>query len=512
MSKVLFLYPNLNSYGLTPIGISITSALLKKYGHQTDLFDTTFIDCKDFFAPKTDAVYTKKMEQLMFFKPVDLRKVGVCKEKKDVVEEFRKKVNAFKPDIIAFSFWSCQLTGEEEGMMYERGKKLLEVANINYETTGIHIIAGGIQPSLEPEKVLDDGVTDIVCIGEGELAYLELAEFLKEKKDIYSIKNLWIKQDNKIYKNSLRPLIENLDDLPFADFDLFDDKSFYRPYHGKIVRGIDYEFTRGCINQCYYCVGPQLRKLYDDKKFRREKSIKRIIEEISYLKNKYKLDIIRYQDELFLGMEINKLKQLAKEYRTKVNLPFIIETSVNSLNPDTIECLKTMGCLSVSVGIEHGNEKFREQVLNKFYSNSQAIEAFRLLKKNGISVHAYAMLGFPDETRKLAFDTINLLKYLKVSTYQVSIFQPFYGTELRKICLKKGLINENDKMLEFVSGTILKNTYLSEKEILGLQRTFSMYVYSPKTFWFIIKIAEQNDFVYKILLRIFQFFIRISLH
>ncbi|HOK41962.1 MAG TPA: hypothetical protein PLD27_13110, partial [bacterium] len=99
MSKVLFLYPNLNSYGLTPIGISITSALLKKYGHQTDLFDTTFIDCKDFFAPKTDAVYTKKMEQLMFFKPVDLRKVGVCKEKKDVVEEFRKKVNAFKPDI-----------------------------------------------------------------------------------------------------------------------------------------------------------------------------------------------------------------------------------------------------------------------------------------------------------------------------------------------------------------------------------------------------------------------------
>jgi len=210
------------------------------------LFDTTFIDCKDFFAPKTDAVYTKKMEQLMFFKPVDLTKVGVRKEKKNVIEEFKKKVDAFKPDIIAFSFWSSQLTGEDEGMMYERGKKLLKATNINFETTGIHIIAGGIQPSLEPEKVLDDGVTDIVCIGEGELAYLELAEFLKEKKDIYSIKNLWIKQDNKIYKNSLRPLIENLDDLPFADFDLFDDKSFYRPYHGKIVRGIDYEFTRGC--------------------------------------------------------------------------------------------------------------------------------------------------------------------------------------------------------------------------------------------------------------------------
>ncbi|HON55411.1 MAG TPA: radical SAM protein [bacterium] len=507
MAKILFVYPNLNSYGLTPICISILSALLKQNGHQVDLFDTTFIDCKDFFVPKTDAVYTKKMEQLMFFKPVDLSKVGIQKEKKDVVLEFKKKIESFKPDIIAFSFWSCQLTGEDEGMMYDRGVKLLNAANINYEKTGIYIIAGGIKPSIEPEKVLNDGITNIVCIGEGEFAYLDLANAITEKKDITKIKNLWVKQNNKIYKNDLRPLIENLDDLPFADFDLFDDKSFYRPYHGQIARGVDYELTRGCINQCYYCVGPRLRKLYNDKNFRREKSIERIIKEIAYLKEKYKLDIIRYQDELFLGMEIPKLKKLAKEYRQKVDLPFIIETSVNTLNKDTIECLKEMGCLSVSVGIEHGNEKFRETVLNKFYSNECAINSFNLLRKYNISVHSYAMIGFPDETRELVFDTINLLRKLKASTFQVSIFQPFYGTELRKICLEKKIIEEEAMLKEFVTGTILNNPTLSKEELLGLQRTFSMYVYSPKILWSLIKIAEKNDFVYKILLQIFQFFV-----
>ena len=169
MAKILFVYPNLNSYGLTPICISILSALLKQNGHQVDLFDTTFIDCKDFFVPKTDAVYTKKMEQLMFFKPVDLSKVGIQKEKKDVVLEFKKKIESFKPDIIAFSFWSCQLTGEDEGMMYDRGVKLLNAANINYEKTGIYIIAGGIKPSIEPEKVLNDGITNIVCMAKANL-------------------------------------------------------------------------------------------------------------------------------------------------------------------------------------------------------------------------------------------------------------------------------------------------------------------------------------------------------
>ena len=507
MSKLLFLYPNINSFGLTPIGISIISAILKGNGHQTALFDTTFIECSDFFLPEQNAVAPSKKEHLMFFKPVDLKKAGIIKIKKDVVKEFKKKVDEFKPDIIAFSFWSCQLTGEDEGLMYERGKKLLLAAGITYDNTGINIIAGGIRPSIEPEKILNEGIPNIVCVGEGEYAYLELADISNNREKIRCIKNLWLKDGDKIYKNETRELIENLDSLPFGDFDLFDDKSFCRPYHGKVVRGIDYELTRGCTNRCYYCVGPSLRDIYGDKNFRREKSVERIIQEISFLKNKYKLDIIRYQDELFLGMDLAKLKRLAGEYKEKVGLPFIIETSVNSLNKDTIECLKTMGCLSVSVGIEHGNENFRERMLNKFYTNADAIEAFACLKKNGISVHAYSMLGFPDENRKIAFDTVNLLKKLKVSTYEVSIFQPFYGTKLREICLQKKLINESESMREFESGTILRNNFLPEKELKGLQRVFSMYIFSPKLLWPMIRLAEKKDFIYNLLVRFFQFFI-----
>lgn len=508
MANFLFLYPNIFSYGLTPIGISITSALLKKYGHQTDLFDTAFMDMHNILYDTEKNDYPKKFEQLMFFKPVDLTKYGIRKEKINVINELKKKIDAFKPDVIAYSFWSCQLTGEDEGMMYDRGKILLEKAGVSHNKTGINIISGGIYPSLEPEKVLNNGINNMVCIGESEYAFLELANKIDKNADLTGIENIWCKKDNRLFKNRLRPLIENLDELPAGDFDIFDDRSFYRPYHGKVVRGIDYELTRGCVNRCYYCAGPKLRDLYGDKNFRREKSIKKIVEEISFLKKKYKLDIIRYQDELFLGMDLSKLKQLAKEYREKVDLPFIIETSVNTINADTAYCLKEMGCLSVSIGIEQGNEIFRKKVLNKHYTNEQAIEAFKILKKYNIAVHAYSMMGFPSEKRDLIFDTINLLKKLNISTYQVSYFQPFVGTILREFCIKNNLIKEDEKLKEFVQGSIVRNDFISKEELSGLQRTFTMYVFMPKFFWGLVKMAEKNNFVYNLIQSVVQMILK----
>ena len=164
-------------------------------------------------------------------------------------------------------------------------------------------------------------------MGEGEFVHLEIANRLNQPESLLDIQSLcFMRENGDIVKNEIRPLIEDLDSLPHADFDIYDDRLFYRPYHGRLYRMVDYELSRGCIYNCTFCLSPFQRQQYGTEreqpghptKFRREKSIHKILEEISYLKGKYNLDMIRYQDETFLTMRSDKLRELALKYKEHV--------------------------------------------------------------------------------------------------------------------------------------------------------------------------------------------------
>lgn len=499
MARVLFLYPSRNRFGLTPIGISLAAAVLRQRGHEVRLFDTTFYDTAGVFAASPAPVAAERQQQLLFFKPVDFAAHGIVQEKVDVVARLRETVADCRPQLIAFSFWSCQLTGEDEGMMYWRGRDLLAAAGLAAGATGIPVVAGGIFPSLNPAAVLADGVCSHVCRGEGEYVYADAADALARGAALEDIPNLAFLRAGKLCSNPLRPLLA-LDELPLGDFSIFAARSFLRPYHGRIVRGIDYEFTRGCVNACAYCAGPAVQALYPHAAFRRERSVDKIITEARQLKQRWQLDLIRLQDELFLGMAPVKLRELARRWRAEVALPFIIETTVTSLTDDNIAALRAMGCLSVSVGIEHGNAAFRAAVLNKHYASAQAVAAFARLRAAGIGTHAYAMLGFPDETRALAMDTVRLLRDLAPDTFQISIFQPFSGTSLWQHCVDRGLCAATSRPQEFVRGSIVGNPQLPPAELAGLLRTFALYVLLPEAQWPEIRCAETDDATYARLL------------
>lgn len=504
MARALYVYPSRNRFGLTPIGISISAAVLKARGHEVQVFDTTFYDTTGLFNADKAPVAAARQEQLLFFQPVDYAASGIVQEKADVVLQLQKMITEFRPHFIAFSFWSCQLTGEEEGMMYWRGRDLLAAAGIRGMKTGIPVIAGGIFPSLNPAVVLADRVCSHVCCGEGEYVYADCADALARGEMIDGISNICtLMSDGSLRRNPLRPLAD-LDALPPGDFTIFNPRSFLRPFHGNIVRGVDYEFTRGCGNDCSYCVGPGLRALYSGQVYRRERSIENIIATAQTLKKELHLDLIRLQDELFLGMTADKLHALAKIYREQVDLPFIIETSVSTLTEENIDALREMGCLSVSVGIEHGNALFRSEFLNKHFDNSMAVTAFSLLRAAGIGTHAYAMMGFPCETRSLVMDTVKLLRDLRPDTFQASIFQPFYGTALWRHCIDHGMCTEQAQPQEFVRGSIVNNPAMPHTVLAGLQRVFALYVLLPEELWDEVRQAESDDGVYRRLLPLGQ--------
>ena len=119
------------------------------------------------------------------------------------------------------------------------------------------VIFGGVHPTYFPE-VIEQGPVDIICRGEGEYAMLDLVQALDTGEDYSNIPNLWIKNGEKIKKNELRSLIEDLDVLPLPDRGLYYDR--YPKLKTKKTKY--FMASRGCPYNCTFCFNKQLKELY----------------------------------------------------------------------------------------------------------------------------------------------------------------------------------------------------------------------------------------------------------
>ena len=361
--KVLLIYPNTEMATLVPINISLLSACLMQKGIEVELFDTTYYKWEEIN-------FEQKKVELLQFKPFSYKDKGVCYKETDMYDDLNSLVDQFKPNLIA-------ITLVED--TYDLGMSLLSAIQSN----DIPVIAGGVFTTFSPEEVLKNENVDIICVGEGEEALVELCEKMYKNEDYSTTQNMWVKKDGVIVKNSMRKLVD-VNILPFIDYDVFEQKRLYRPMHGKIYTMIHVEIDRGCPYNCSYCEAPHLRNLFRDEgagTYYRNKSIDRIIEEIRHLMEKYDPDYVNFNSETFLARPISKLKEFAEAYKKHVGLPFWCQTRPETVTDEKIKLLKDMNCQNTQFGIEHGNEEFRTRVLGRRYTNEQMINAFRIVEK-----------------------------------------------------------------------------------------------------------------------------------
>lgn len=481
--KVLLVYPNLMLQTSLPNSLPILSACLKEAGHTVKLFETTYY--------KTEEVSTdERRVQRLQVKSFSYDDVGLQLKKEDVYKDFQMVLESYKPDLIGITLIDDTL---------DLAFKLLEY------TGDIPVVAGGVSTILAPDCILSNPDVDYVCIGEGEKTIVDLCEYLEGKRfvDISHISNLGYKDKTTfIYNDREKPV--DIDSLPFEDYSIFDEKRLYRPMRGKMVKSIPINLDRGCPYRCAFCCAPAIKKRIGSGYFRM-KSISRIEEEIRHqMKMHPDVEFFYFNSESFLVRDIEFLKSFAEMYK-KFGLRFWCQANIDTISDEKIRIVKEMGCLTMSVGLESGDEKFRRTFLHKNFSNEQVLKAFKIIKKYDIPTSVNNIIGYPEETRDQIFKTIDMNRrifqiYPKASMSGF-VFQPYRGTELYDFCLAKGYINKDNRTDTLIGNPTITNPYLSDEELKGLLRTFVMYIKFPKNYYHKIKKAEQDAAIFEKLSR-----------
>jgi len=335
--------------------------------------------------------------------------------------DFTKYLDQVKPDIVAYSL---NIFGFEE--MIEAHQRAVR----SYYK--FHSIAGGPEVTLSPGTHADSGI-DTYCVGEGELAFDDYLARIE-------VGSTWDDVPNLITTtaiNEVRPLIKDLDTIPFPDRDLTLSNSFL----GGIEKKTFYA-TRGCPFACYYCANNFYRELYKGKgKAVRRFSVDRVITEIEYVRDRYRTEFVKFGDDLFAAKADEWLEEFAKKYKKRIGIPYNCFLRFDTVEEPLLKLLKESGCFSVHLSVDSTSEHVRENVLGRKMRKVDIVSKLRLIKNYGINTWVNFMLAAPESKLQDDLDTIELGYQGKVTYIPYTTTVPMRGTRLFDSSVAQGYID-----------------------------------------------------------------------
>jgi len=473
--KVLLLFPGTSNQGVVPLAIGILSTVAKRIGFDVEYFETSFYkkQCSD----------NEERECSGEFKFVDRESVLELLPYERLREDFNATLANYEANILAVSANSLE---------YELFCELIE--GVQFVKSKPFIIVGGIHATIAPNNVIKNPYIDALCIGEGEKAWEEFLFKFKTDQEITTIRNLWVKTTDGIKKNPLRPLLseEELWEIP-PDLSYFDQRHLLKPFDGKIYRQGQIELSRGCPYSCSYCVNSALKDLYKGMgKFFRIRPFENLQEGVKRLVQ-LGCEMLKLHDECFFCVPYHVLEKFCNWYGKEVRLPLLLQTRPESVTEEKVKLVADMGVpVQISCGVESGSERILRDICNRYTTLGQIRNAFKIMKKYKIRSNAYTMIGFPTETREEVFETIFLIREINPDVSIMSVFFPFEGVLLRKICIEREYISGNEKTRSFTDGSILRKQPMSGDEIKNLRRTYSLYTKLPEEYFPKIELCERD--------------------
>lgn len=375
-------------------------------------------------------------------------------------ENLKAELSSFAPDIVGIASMTSTIPSA------------LESARVAKETLpNCKVIMGGPHATFADEQILtEEKAVDVVVRGEGEMTLLELAQTNVDSKNLPQVQGLSFRNNGQIVRTAQRPFIEDLDALPRPAYKFFPmDK--YR-ITGK--RHLPIMSSRGCPFQCSFCVASQMFGAPF-----RARSPKNVVDELIWLRDEYGAEGISFHDDT-LTLDKKRIIDICDEMiNRKAIIPWGCQTRVDTVSKEILAKMKKAGCNEVSFGVESGCQEILNAV-HKKVQISQAENAIKWAKEEGLFVAVSTIIGYPGETKESMQQTADLMRRIEPDDAWICIATPYPGTELRAIVEKNGWKMTNDWTKYNTMNPIFDNPTVDSEEYGKMRKNFYNSFYTPK--------------------------------
>lgn len=379
-------------------------------------------------------------------------------------EEFFKEIQDQNPELLITELTFFTL--KDDLSLLKRIKKEI----------GSQIAVCGNYPTVYPKEILEENdFIDYLLFGEYEIAAKELIQNLIEKRSLKEIKGLAYREGKGIVINEKRPLISDLDVLPYPDREdfpatLYPDFTLYSPC-------ISLMASRGCPAGCIFCTERHI--MYNSPKYRM-RSPKKVVDEMEFCIKKFKARQLYFDD---MSFTVNKkyVQKICNEIlKRKIKILWTCMGDALFIDYPTLEKMRKAGCIGMKFGIESANPEILKKI-GKPLDLKKAKEVVKWCRKLRIRTHATYCLGLPGENKETLKNTLNFMNALRASTSQVSKVVPYPGTPMYKWATEHGYLVTTDlSKYDGAGSSVINYPELSNLELDDLYEKFSKRVARKK--------------------------------
>jgi len=405
--------------GFPPIGIMSLSAVLKQAGHECLMFDQA--------NPET---------------PTEA-----------IIEEIRRH----KPDLVGLSFLSTNT--------YPYAKILAR--QIRAADDRVKLAFGGVFATVNDDLVKRQcPEVDFVCRGDGEQLILDLLQRMDDPDSVAGL--TWAERDGTVRRNPARPPERNLDQWPFPDreslpVDFLEALPVGVPAVLSRERFATMQTSRGCASQCVFCDIPG----FGQGKVR-ARSAEHVIAELEQLEAEG-YGTVSFADDQFLFWP-KRIEAICRGIADKgITLHWGCEGRVDSKCTELFPAMARAGCRSLAFGVESGSQRVLDRI-QKNQTLEQVETAVSRAKRAGIEiVHAFFLIGCPDETAEDIGRTFHFASRLRIDSLGVNRLTVFRGTPLWQEYVERGLVSDETDWYKALECSEVDPSVLPKDEIERLR-------------------------------------------